>query len=74
MEYQFLDYDYGELETPSAAVSPEPGQPIVFNFRKGQWNRYTVIHVHKHDEKTWEYFVENCENQQPPRIEPRPLT
>ena len=35
VEFQLLDYDYGELETPSVLVSPHSSQPIFFNFTKG---------------------------------------
>ena len=35
VEFQLLDYDYGELETPSVLVSTHPSLPVVFNFRKG---------------------------------------
>lgn len=35
VEYQFLDFDYGELETPSSLPKPCPGETITFNFKKG---------------------------------------
>ena len=35
VEFQLLDYDYGELETPSVLISPHSTQPAVFNFKKG---------------------------------------
>ena len=35
VEFQLLDYDYGELETPSVLTSPHSTLPVVFNFKKG---------------------------------------
>lgn len=35
VEYQFLDFDYGELETPTSLPKPLPGETITFNFKKG---------------------------------------
>ena len=36
MEFQLLDYDYAELETPSVVVPPPPSSlSLHFNFRKG---------------------------------------
>ena len=35
VEFQLLDYDYGELETPSVYTSPHSTQPVVFNFKTG---------------------------------------
>ena len=36
VEYQFLDFDFGELETPTSLPKPAPGESIVFNFKKGE--------------------------------------
>jgi hypothetical protein len=35
VEFQLLDCDYGDLETPSVPVSPHSSQPVLFNFKKG---------------------------------------
>lgn len=35
VEYQFLNYDYGELETPSSLPKPKEGRDAHFNFKKG---------------------------------------
>ena len=35
VEYQFLDFDYGELETPTSLPKPTLGETITFNFKKG---------------------------------------
>lgn len=40
VEYQFLDFDFGELETPSSLPKPAPGETIVFNFEKGTIQYY----------------------------------
>ena len=37
IEYQFLNFDYGELETPSSLPKPQEGQAVQFNFRKGSF-------------------------------------
>ncbi|CAI8027493.1 Protein fantom [Geodia barretti] len=34
VEFQLLDCDYGDLETPSVPVSPHSSQPVLFNFKK----------------------------------------
>jgi hypothetical protein len=34
VEFQVLDYDYGDLETPSVPVSPHSTHPVFFNFKK----------------------------------------
>ena len=34
IEYEFLDFDRGELET-SSAVKPPEGDSVIFNFKKG---------------------------------------
>ena len=38
VEYQLLDYNYGDVETPSSLPRPSPGESIVFDFRKGEGN------------------------------------
>ena len=35
VEFQLLDYDYGELETQSVVTSPHSTQPVLFNFKTG---------------------------------------
>ena len=35
VEYSFLNYEYGELETPGSLPKPPPGEAAVYNFRKG---------------------------------------
>ena len=35
VEFQLLDYDYGELETPSVFTLPHSAHPVVFNHRTG---------------------------------------
>ena len=35
VEYQFLDFDSSELETPTSQPLPLPGQTAIFNFTKG---------------------------------------
>lgn len=35
VEYQFLNFDYGELETPSSLPKPLEGETVHFNFTKG---------------------------------------
>lgn len=35
IEYQLLDIDESELETPTSLPLPQPGQTAVFNFTKG---------------------------------------
>ena len=36
VEYQFLDYESSELETPASLPKPSVSKPAVFNFRKGK--------------------------------------
>ena len=38
VEYRFLDVPPEELESPYSLPLPEPGQKLVFNFKKGEWN------------------------------------
>ena len=35
VEYSFLNFEYGELETPSSLPKPLPGESANYNFRKG---------------------------------------
>ena len=35
VEYQFLNYNETELETPISLPKPKPGQSACFNFRQG---------------------------------------
>ena len=35
VEYQFLDFDSSDLETPTSQALPLPGQTAIFNFTKG---------------------------------------
>ena len=35
VEYSFLNFEYGELETPCSLPKPPPGEAAVYNFRKG---------------------------------------
>ena len=35
VEYQFLNYNETELETPISLPKPRPGQSACFNFRQG---------------------------------------
>ena len=41
VEFQVLDYDYGDLETPSVPVSPHSTHPVFFNFKKGSHKPHT---------------------------------
>ena len=36
VEYSFLNFEYGELETPSSQPKPQPGEPAIYNFKKGE--------------------------------------
>ena len=36
VEYRFLDVPPEQLESPHSLPLPEPGEPLVFNFRKGE--------------------------------------
>ncbi len=50
VEYQFLNFDFGELETPSSLPKPAPGESIHFNFEKGKtkqplYNCTVTVHV-----------------------------
>ena len=42
VEFQLLDYDYGELETPSVFTTPHSTQPVVFNFKTGTLRIYNI--------------------------------
>lgn len=37
VEYSFLDFEYGELETPSSLPKPLPGESAIYNFKKGNY-------------------------------------
>lgn len=40
IEYQFLNYDSSELETPSSLPKPQEGKEVYYNFRKGTYGMY----------------------------------
>ena len=42
VEYSFLNYEYGELETPGSLPKPPPGEAAVYNFRKGTSTEYCI--------------------------------
>ena len=35
VEYSFLNFEYGELETPTSLPKPPPREATLYNFRKG---------------------------------------
>ena len=39
VEYNFLNFEYGELETPTSQPKPLPGEPAVYNYKKGEHTR-----------------------------------
>ena len=43
VEYNFLNFEYGELETPSSQPKPLPGEPAIYNFKKGMHNTIFVV-------------------------------
>ena len=45
VEYSFLNFEYGELETPSSQPKPLPGEPAIYNFKKGMYSCIVQLYV-----------------------------
>lgn len=43
VEYSFLNFEYGELETPTSLPKPLPGEAAVYSFRKGLYITILII-------------------------------
>ena len=47
VEFQLLDYEFGDLETPSVPTPPHPSpQPVLFNFMKGSYETKVVFEMY----------------------------
>ena len=43
VEHSFLNLN--ELETPSSQPKPQPGEPAIYNFKKGEHRSFNVLRI-----------------------------